>query len=267
MATQTDLHAAISTSRVGALSYTLIDNKGPTTMTSGRYWHLNLATVDTGGLGALATAINTSIGVTTHLVTCTFSATNLTYTFAGNANFTLNLDAVLAAAMGFASGALSGASTYTSTKRPLYCIRPLVAGQSSVSDDYGPANRIKARIAEDGLSQYSISPLTMPVYNDWMHMYEADAPLANGGTYSGGSGHAVMTRNATATMPWAWQDFWGHVRAEEYFAWCSQTAPPTSATATLYKMRGESGNWQPIRAVPDYGLWNLRFQALKIGTQ
>lgn len=265
MATQTDLQCAFSPERIGTLTAT-IDGVGPFSYSTGRYWHVNVATTDTTGSGALATALNTSIGASAHSVTCTFNAANLTYTLSGSGNFSATLNQALADAMGLATS-LAAASSYTSTKRPKYVTRPLIAGQSMVSDDYNPVGRIKARVAEDGVSQYGVSPYTMPVYNDWTHMYEADAPLANGGTYVAGSGHAVMTRNVTATMPWAWQDMYLHLRAEEFFAWCSQTSPPTAATAYVYKMRGDAATFSPKRAVQDYGLWNLPVGAVLFGRQ
>lgn len=273
MATQTDVEAAFSTTRIGALTYTAIDNKGPTTLTAGRYWHRKITSVTLDGTannGALATAINASIGGTTHSVSCTFNAVNGTYNFASGdaANFTLNLTAVLAAAMGFASGVLPAANSYTSSKRPLYFLRPLIQAQSAVSDDYNGGTGIKVRVADDGKSMYSVSPFGLTVYNDFTITCERDTPLFDGGAYStGGAGHAMMTRNATAAMPWAWQDFWNHVRGEEYFAWVSQTSPPSTPTADVYRFREDGAYFKPRRMTPDYGLWDLPFQTLLIGRQ
>ena len=272
MAIQTDFEAAFSTARIGDLSYTQIDNKGPSTLGAGRYWHRKVTSVTLDGVtnqGALATAINTSIGATTHTVTCTFSATNLTYNFASGdgLNFTINLGGTLALAMGFVSGALSGANSYTSSKRPLYLIRPLIVGVSSYSDDYVASQGITVRTADDGVSVYSVSPTTLAVNNDLTVPCERDTPLFDGGTYSGGSGHAVTAHNVTATMPWSWQDFWNHVRGEEYFAWVSQTSPPSTPSADVFRMRQEGVYFKPRRRVPDYGLWDIPLQVLLIGRQ
>ena len=66
--------------------------------------------------------------------------------------------------------------------------------------------------------------------------------------------NAAATRDATS-------------RAEEFFAFVSQTAPPSSATADVYKMRPETGEFHSQRIAVDYGLWNLRFSGLLIGSQ
>ena len=275
MATMFDLDAGFSSTRIGALSYTAIDNKGPATLASARYWHHNISVPGMDGTngGALATAINASIGVTTRLVACTFDAANLTYTFAGNANFTLNLDPVLAAAMGFASGALAAASSYTSTKRPLYVIRPLEIGSvqpwSRVSGMKGIKGSTKLRIAADGKTAYGTSPLSIGRTRDWQVVGERDTALFNGGTYVGGKGHATdaIFTASSPTVPWSWEDFWLHVRTEEYFAWASQTNPPSAATAQVYRMMTATGEFDGARMAQDYGLWSYTFSGLYIGAQ
>jgi hypothetical protein len=266
MATQTDYHVAISPERVGALTATIDAGAQNVNFTTGRYWHLNLSTADLHATGALATSINTSIGATAHSVVCTYNAANGTYTLAGGGNFSATLGPTLADALGLATS-LSAAASYTSTKRPLYLMRPLITAHSQESDDYVPPGTMRARMADDGSSQYAISPLGVPTYRDWVQPCERDTPLFDGGTYVGGAGHAMMRRNVTATMPWSWQHFWDTVRCEELFAWCSQTSPPTAATADVYFMRQEAGSFKPSRITPDYGLWDLHFAALLVGSQ
>lgn len=270
---QTDYHMAMDPARLGAFTAT-IDGVGPSTLASSRYWHLNLTNItdpDSIGGGALATIVQSTFGGGAHSVTCTFNAANLTYTLAGSGNFSVTLTSVMANAMGFGTS-LSAASSYTSTFRPYYVIRPLIAGLTQYTDDYQPEGLVRGAIASDG-TYYITGPQSLPTQNDWTHVFESTTPLSSGGTYVGGSGHGVfpLPHNgvaAVATMPWTWWDFWQIAREGELFAWCDQVSPPTKPTATMYRMRAESANFRPTRASgPDFDLWSMNFKALVIGRQ
>lgn len=272
MATQTDYHMAMDPARLGAFSAT-IDGVSAT-LASSRYWHLNLTDItdpDSIGGGALATAVQAAFGGGAHTVTCAFSATNLTYTLTGSGIFTATIGAVLANALGLGTS-LSGASTYTSTVRPYYVIRPLIAGLTQYTDDYQQEGLVHGAVASDG-TYYITGPQSLPTQNDWMHVFESTTPLSSGGTYLGGSGHGVFPLphngvSIVATMPWTWWDFWQVAREGEMFAWCSQTSPPSKATATMYRMRSESAHFRPVRASgPDFDLWSMNFKAYVIGRQ
>lgn len=280
MATQTDYHMGMDPARLGAFTAT-IDGVGPITLASSRYWHLNLTSItdpDSIGGGALATAVQASFGGGAHSVTCVYDAVNGKYTLAGSGNFTISLNTALSNAMGAPTstgvigGPTSGASSYFSSFRPYYLVRPLISGLSQYTDDYQPEGLVHGAVASDG-TYYIMGPASLPTQNDWMQVFESSTPLNAGGTYLGGSGHSVypLPHNgvaAVATMPWSWWDFWQIAREGECFAWCSQTSPPTLPTATMYRMRAEGANFRPVRAAgPDFDLWSLAFKAMVIGRQ
>lgn len=283
VAVQTDLHARFDTHIVGALGITDIDGSGAKTLVDAGYWHLTITESRSAGGGALCTAVNAIIGATAHAVQLTFNAATLKYTLASSGtNFTYSIGQVLANYLGLATTG-SGANSYTSTFRPYGVIRPLnsldssastannpFGGMSMVSDDYSPVSAVRAQVADDGVSQYAISVITLPKYRAFTFPCERDTPLYDGGTYSSGKGHAMMTRNATGTMPWAWQDFFNLVRCEAFFAFASQTSPISAPTADIYKMQPQTGTFDQAarrRRLPDYGLWDVSMVALLVGSQ
>lgn len=277
---QTDYHVGMDPARLGAFSATI---DGVTaTLTNARYWHVNLTSItdpDSIGGGALATIMTSTFGGGPKTVTVAFSAANLRYTISGTGAFDLtSISSALTAALGAPTstgaigGPTTGASSYTSSYRPYYVCRPLIAGLSQYTDDYQPEGLVHGAFASDG-TYYIAGPSSLPTQNDWMQVFESSTPLNAGGTYVGGSGHSVypLPHNGVAavpTMPWSWWDFWQVLREGECFAWCEQVSPPSKPTATMYRLRAEGANFRPVRASgPDYDLWSLSFKALVIGRQ
>jgi hypothetical protein len=227
--------------------------------TTGAFAHVSLSSV-AGAPGDFATALDAAMpaayavtwDATTGLYTITYSgAFSLTFpnTTAGN-----NAADIL----GFDRNTVySGAATYTSVRRPYYFIRSHIAGQSRQSDEYEPDGIAVDGEADDGTA-YGIARLDAPTYLDWTQPFEQPTPAAA----ISDPGNAVFRRDATALIPWTWQDAFEHARnfTPIHLRSASSSAGP------VVKMRAEGARFAPQRVTDDYqGLWNIPFQTRLMG--
>lgn len=203
--------------------------------------------------------------------TIVFSESTQTYTLAngGGANFAVTWSGTLGTElrdiMGFEAD-LSGANTYTSTKRPKYVIVSVINGQSQVHADYEPSGRVESAEADDGTT-YSTRPSTLPTYRDWIQPFEdAAGPLDaawNSSPIVGGAPVRISDLAAQTNVWWSWEQFYKHVRGELPFRLYSTS----DTTGSIYKMRAEAAHFDPTRATADFdGHWHMPFKTTKRAT-
>jgi hypothetical protein len=226
------------------------------TVTPGTYCHLTLAacpdtsaSVYTEFAAAVAAALEAAVPL--GVWTCTWSAATGYYTIGCDAAFTLTWTGTggtnLRLALGYISTPTASATSAVGTVRPYYLMIAEVDGLSEVSGVYEP-DEVASEAVSDGGQAFSVSKDTDELWSDWSQAME---PLA-----------ATFTRSATAAVPWTWQAFFKHCRAEQPFVSIN-----TADDGTAHRLRADGASFAPSRVATDYdGLWNLRFLTRDLGT-
>lgn len=258
-----DYHAAWDFARLG-LGAVAVGNSMRVTgavtasvgFATGLYTHGYVTYTDgTTTVGSFADAVQTLSGLTV-----TYSATTMQYTIANAGIFAVNWSGALGLAMadmlGFSSGALGGAVTYTSNLRPKYLIRAVMPGQSDVEEEYRPGGRMSYAESASG-APYSIGPYSLPTYSEWSQpMEKRTGPTDAEWTASKGvAGAPVRILDAPATftkVAWSWEHFFNHCSSVLPFALLDDTDPAATRFERGWRMRGEKEAFHPVRPTRDW---------------
>ena len=192
-------------------------------------------------------------------LTVTYDMATMLYTLSAAGVFGVAWSGLLglemARILGFSSSALSGASSYTSTRRPKYLIRALHPGQSSVREAYRPRGRMSYSESSSGRMSYSIGPLSRPTYAAWTQpMENQTGPTDAAWTANKGVAGAPVRRTdvGSATLvTWTWEHFYDHVSSVLPFG-LLQDANVPDVMQRAWKMTGEMESFAPDRPVQDW---------------
>lgn len=263
----------ISASNAAVLSGSVTGNLG---FATGVYMHGAVAVTPPPSTlidGVLISSLEVACTTLISNLSLSFNAANCRYTIArlvgGNfaVTWTGTAGIVMRDLLGFTAD-LSGATTYTSTKRPKYLIVSRLAGQSEVHETYEPGGRISYAESDSGQA-YSTHPVELPTYRDWVQPFETlDGPTNAEWSASNSVGGAAVRRAnvaSNASVYWTWEDFYKHLRATLPFALVDKSISP-QGNGPLYKLRGEGAHFDPTRITADYdGHWSMPLRTRYVG--
>lgn len=227
-------------------------------ISTGEYFHKADATSATGphpgtvsGYSDLPTAIlaNWNALPSSGTPAVSFDRATGAYTLSATGLSTLEftLNTLAQQVLGFSSGTLTGALSYTSTRTPYYWIdtalgcrsqdtRPYEGGDDVASDTFGH-DGTPGGLAKDGA----------PMFWDWTQPLEV---------YT-----AVWKIHATAQTPWTWEHFYQHSRNVYPFAVYDGT------DTWFHLLRAEGARFKPRLLSEDYyGEADLRLLTKYLGT-
>lgn len=276
---QQDYYAGWDYARIGSGTFTLTASTGAhgadtVTWNTGTYSHIDLSSVTgTSTYVSWATTLQTylnSLGGGRPTYTVTFSTTTMRYSFsASSGTLALAFPATAAGTrakhiLGFSADVAATSSPIVSDLRPYYAIRAAVEGPSAYTFYKEDGSKIASDIADDGVSQYGITPRTLAKFIEWeqrMESQSAPASQLTSGVASSGAG--VRTGDASSAVPWTWEHFFQHVRLWEPFAFHNTTGP----AGIVCKMRKEASFFSPVMVTSDLSsLWNIPIKALYLGS-
>lgn len=248
--------AGFRTSDIGTFSVVVGGvASGTATVTPGTYCHVSMSGAEDASAQAytsFAAAVQTALQAVNAGFTCSFSTTTRRYTIANASNFTLTWTGVsgtnLRDALGFTGNVGSTTST-TGTACPLYLIVPQIDGRSQFTDVYEPDD-ITEEAVSDGGTDYGVSRDTTELWCDWVQSMETK--------------EAMLTRSASTSAPWTWQDFFSHCRSEHPFA-----VQDADGEQYAYRLRADGSSFNSRvreRVVVDYDdLWTVRLFTRDLG--
>lgn len=226
------------------------------TVGAGTYAHQTMATVSavsqyTAFAAAVKSALDTAGGGP---YTVTYSSSTHLYTISRATNFTLDFnsatssDVLMAHALGYATGTLSGANSYTSTITPYYVIVPTeLARSAQLPFIYEPDDIVEEAVADDG-TPYAVAKDTNELWADWIQTMEAKANC--------------FDVAATASVPWTWQKFFKHTRGQQPFA-----VYESALFNAVYKNRAEAARFKAVPVTSDLDtIYNVAFKTRFLGT-
>lgn len=212
----TDLYQGWDHRWLGTATVTVTDAVGSAavSITSGKYAHLSLAsvdpedrsgtTIDTGYSDfatALATAINAAMSDT---ITVTWSSSALTYTIANSSSSTLQL--AFSGAAGDRMRRILGLTANkatdptTSDMRPWYVMRAEVDGRAKYDQPAAKGGQIRSAMGDDG-TLYSLAPTRLIREARWEHEFEAKASIHR---------RFAVADTLAAGASYTWEDFMDH---------------------------------------------------------
>lgn len=226
-------------------------------ITTGSFFHKADATSATGphpsavsDFSDLETAIfDAWDGFTSGTPTVTFdrSAGAWTLSATGLTTLDITLNTLAQQVLGFSSGTLTGALSYTSTRTPYYWIDtvmgcrtdsslPYDGGPDPAADTYGH-DGTPGGVSKDGTSKWW----------DWACSLEGY--------------QAIWKIHATAATPWTWEHFFEHCRNEYPFAVFDGT------DTWFHYLRAEGSKFKPLKLAADYyGEADIRLLTKYVGT-
>lgn len=141
--------------------------------------------------------------------------------------------------LGFTSNK-SGANAYTSDVSVYHWISGAAGARSLVSDEYEPPG-MAVGAWSDGGSHYAIGVTSGIKQSDFSLEFEPKAK--------------IFAHSASASVPYTYQHFWGHVRADQPFAVIDDSEE------VVYYLRPDGASFRPRRHTVDSdALWSLEFQ-------
>jgi len=151
---------------------------------------------------------------------------------------------------------LSGAASYTSTRRAWYVCRNMYGAQSFESGKYEPSDILSQAVSNDG-ERYTIARATSPKLYDWQQYLEViDAPAA-----VADPGTPVFRENESLIIPWSWERLFETRGIDPV---CLYDAG--SGYGLVFKFTQEGGFFRPTRHTEDYAqFWDIPFRVALVG--
>lgn len=194
-----DYFASWRQDRVGTA--TVVIGGTSVSMATGLYSHLLDATINGEAIATFADALNTAIGAAGLTgVAVAFDYTTLRYTITSTPARTLVFNTagvpgqLMASILGFTNSSFGAATSFTSSIRPYYVIRPALAARVDPSGIYEEES-VARRVSDTGFG-YAVGPTSPRRSFACEHHFE---PVA-----------VVFADRASASVPWTWQHFFEH---------------------------------------------------------
>lgn len=228
------------------------------TITTGTYSHQAITASDVT-YSLVATAIKSAMetadpGADTYTVALNTTTLRYTITRSPAASWTIistGSNAFALGLLGIPSSALplssDGNGLLTGTICPTHLIRGQLGAASDNSGDYEVNDGVYVGILDDGATK-GVHRATLTKCSDFTLQFETD--------------DATFSNRATATVPWTWEDFFAHVRAEHAFL------AVDGVYNTAHKLRADGAYFKPIRVKDDWDeYWHIRLLTYVEGRQ
>lgn len=258
-------HFGFDAALLGGLSMSFTDDGGAHSLSFDEetFAHIDLSAVTgTGTYVEFATALQAELNSVSSLYGVAFNASNGYTIEYGGAVLSIDLTGTdaqvnMRRVLGF-TGDRTGDTTYTSQVRPWYFIVPAIDGVTKPSDERQPAG-ISTGGVSDGAATCQRARDLAEVWSDWD---QAGEDMRDAGGTAFAAGTRVYTRQATAAVPWTYQDAWHHMKAHG-----DPFAVKHSVTGTtVHRLRADGRSFKPARVGGvDIDIWNIPFRTREIG--
>lgn len=186
-----------------------------------------------------------------------FDLTTGLYTISRAGAFTMTFssgtdsDVRLAHALGFTpGGSYTGATSYTSDKRPYYLMGATEPARSQALPFVYEADDVVEEAVSDDGEAYGVAKDTHELLSDWTQPMEPKA--------------STFTTAAASSAPWTWQDFFKHCRMTYPFL---INEGYDGASTGVYQLRADGARFKAMPVVSDWdSLYNIKFVCRYLGT-